>query len=101
MNRSYEYFFHRLLLQILGLGLVSFQCLMVNQPLWVIYAKTILIKEQQLYNLIHSWEDKGVHTFLKRIKPKINLIVRLEFELAYYDIVVQHVNHYATGPQAT
>ena len=30
------------------------------------------------------------------ISPKVNIIAQLEFELTYYDIVVQHVNHYAT-----
>ena len=27
----------------------------------------------------------------------MNLLALLEFELAYYDIVVQHISHYATG----
>ena len=40
-------------------------------------------------------EDKKVHTFLKVICPKVNVIVRLEFELAYYDIEVKDINHYA------
>ena len=30
----------------------------------------------------------------------MNLIARLEFELAYYDVTVQHVSHYATGTLA-
>ena len=33
--------------------------------------------------LTHSWEDKGVHTFPKGIYPKVNVIARLEYELAY------------------
>ena len=28
----------------------------------------------------------GVNTFLKDIRPKVNVIARLEFELAYYNI---------------
>ena len=28
------------------------------------------------------------------ISPKANIIARLEIELAYYDITVQHVSHY-------
>ena len=28
--------------------------------------------------------------------PKVNVIVRLEFELAHYDSAVQHFNHYPT-----
>ena len=46
--------------------------------------------------LTHRWEDKGVHTFPKGICLKVNIIVWLEFELAYYDSAVQHFNHYTT-----
>ena len=38
-----------------------------------------------------------VLTYPKCISPKVNVIVRLRFELAYYDIAVQQVSHYATG----
>ena len=44
----------------------------------------------------HSWEDKGVHTFPKGICPKVNVILRLEYELANYDSTVHHFNHYTT-----
>ena len=37
---------------------------------------------------------KGVHVFPKSIILKVNVTVLLEFELAYNDIAVQHVNHY-------
>ena len=40
----------------------------------------------------HSWEDKGVRTFPKGICPKVIVIARLEFELAYYDSAVQRFN---------
>ena len=33
--------------------------------------------------------DKWVHTFPKGISPKVNVIARLEFELATYDVAVQ------------
>ena len=59
-------------------------------------AKAILLEEQQWYYLTHSWEDKGVHTFPKGICPKVNVIARLEYELAYYDSAVHHFNHYTT-----
>ena len=39
--------------------------------------------------------DKGVHAFPKGINPKVNVIAQLEFELAYYDVAVQYVSHYA------
>ena len=59
-------------------------------------AKAIILEEQQRYYLTHSWEDKGVHTFPKSICPKVNVIARLEYELAYYDPAVHCFNHYTT-----
>ena len=44
----------------------------------------------------HSCEDKGVHTFPNGICPKVNIIARLEYELAYYDYAVHRFNHYTT-----
>ena len=35
--------------------------------------------------------------FPEDICPKLNVTERLEFELAYYDFAVQHINHNATG----
>ena len=46
-----------------------------------------------------SWEDKGVHAFPKGICPKMNIIVRLEYELTYYDSAVHRFNHYTTRTQ--
>ena len=37
--------------------------------------------------------DKGVHAFPKSISLKVNIIVQLGFELAYYDVEVQDVSH--------
>ena len=48
------------------------------------------------YNLIHTWEDKGVHAFPKGICSKVNEIARLEYELAYNDSAVHRFNHYTT-----
>ena len=42
-------------------------------------------KKQHWCYLTHNWEDKGAPTFLRGIYPKVNLIERREFELAYYD----------------
>ena len=44
-----------------------------------------ILVEQQWFNLIHGWKDKGVHTF-----PSEN-------GLAYNVVEVQHVSHYARG----
>ena len=56
-------------------------------------AKAILLEEQQWYYLTHSWEDKGVHTFPNCVCLKVNVIARLEYELAHYDSAVRHFNH--------
>ena len=58
-------------------------------------AKAILLEPQWCY-LTHSWEDKGVHTFPKGICPKVNVIARLEFELAGDNSAVQRRNHNTT-----
>ena len=54
-------------------------------------AKAILEAEEQLYYLNH----KRVHTFPKSICPNGNIIVRLEFELSYFHVAIQHICHYA------
>ena len=36
----------------------------------------------------------GVHTFPKGICPKVNVIARLEYKLAYYNSAVHRFNHY-------
>ena len=40
--------------------------------------------------------NKGVYNYPKGIFPKVNVIERLEFELAYKDSAVQRLNHYTT-----
>ena len=47
-----------------------------------------------LFNLC-LW-DKEVLSYPTGISPKINIAMRLEFELAYFEASVQHFNHYAT-----
>ena len=59
-------------------------------------AKAILLEEQELHYLTNGWDDKIVHTFPKSICLKVNVIARLEYELAYYDFVVHRFNHYTT-----
>ena len=53
-----------------------------------------VLEEQQWFYLIHSWQDKGVHTFPKVIRPKMNVIAWLEFKLAFYDCGGQRFNYY-------
>ena len=59
--------------------------------------KTILGKKTVvlLFNyLLGGWKT---NTVPKSISPKVNLIVWLEFKLAYYNLSVQYFSHYATG----
>ena len=58
--------------------------------------KLFTLKNSSGAYLTHSWEDKGVHTFPMGICPKVNVIARLEYELAYYDSAVHHFIHYTT-----
>ena len=48
----------------------------------------MLIEEQQWYCLTDIWRGKRVHAFLKSINPKVKVVARLQFELAYYDVAV-------------
>ena len=51
----------------------------------------MLVEDHKLYYLNHSLANMGGHTFTMSISVKMNLIERLEFELA-----VQYVSHYVT-----
>ena len=78
-------------------GLVWFLCFNGISTLFRLFnAKAILLEEQFWYYSTHSWEDKGVHTFPKGICQKVNIITRLEYELAYYNSAVHRFNHYTT-----
>ena len=55
----------------------------------------MLIEEQQWYYLIHSWGYKEVHTFFKSISLKLNLTLRLKFNLTYFKATAQNFRHYA------
>ena len=81
----------------LHIDIVWFLCLNGISTLFRLFnAKAILLEEQYWYYLTHSWEDKGAHTFPKGICPKVNVIARLEYELASYDSAVHRFNHYTT-----
>ena len=46
-------------------------------------------------------QDKRVNTWLKGICPKVNMIARLEFELAHYHVEVLHIIRYvASAPSS-
>ena len=43
-------------------------------------------KPKQCYYFTNGYEDKWVHTFLKNICLKVNVIARLEFKAAFYEV---------------
>ena len=56
--------------------------------------KVILDEEHQWYYFTHSLGGfKQFHAFPKRFKPKGNIRVWLDFELAYNNVEVSHVRH--------
>ena len=67
---------------------------------WFLYrlfhAKAILAEGELWYFLTRSSGYKRVHTFPNGINLKASAIARLEFELVYYDVAVQHMSHYTT-----
>ena len=72
-----------LYVKLICFGLVSF---FNGISTFVVYFKAKAILPEQLWwYLTHSLEDKEVHTFPKRICQKVNVIVRPEVELAYYN----------------
>ena len=75
------------------------QCITNNSIKHRSFVYIQLINQRVLFQKIQfsiSWEDKGVHAFPKGICPKVNVIVRLEYRLTYYDSAVHCFNHYTT-----
>ena len=56
----------------------------INFP-WLFNPKAILGEEQYWYDLTNSRGNKRIHAFPMGISPKVKVITRLNFELAYYD----------------
>ncbi len=51
-----------------------------------------LVEEQYGYYSTSSLVYKGVHAFPKGISLKLNVLARLDFEPAYNDVAIYHVN---------
>ena len=80
---------------IIFIGLVSlFNGISTFMGYLQLFYFTISEEKQQWYFLTHSWKDKGFHNIPKGIRPKVNIIAQLEFELAYYDVTMQHISYY-------
>ena len=60
------------------------------------HTKANLAEGQQGYYFTYSREDKEVHTFPNGICTKVEIIVLLEFEVAYFEAAVLHFSHYTT-----
>ena len=56
-----------------------------------------IVEEQSYNNLTHNCEDKRIIPFPRGISLKVNVIVQLDFNLAYYNVTVQHVSHDTPG----
>ena len=61
-------------------------------------AKVNTCKKAGVIQLNHNWSNKGVQRFSKCFSPKLNIIERLEFELAHLEAIVQYLRHYVMPP---
>ena len=43
-------------------------------------------------------EIKEFNPLLKGISQKVNIIVQVEFELAYFEVTIQHFSNYTMAP---
>ena len=63
-------------------------------------AKSIIIDPRKYYLTCRLW-NKGVHSFPKGVNSKLNGNERLELKLPFYDVVVQHCDHFDTTNPTT
>ena len=72
---------------------------MAYQPSSVILCRKFVLEQNisGFIKLVTGVRDQRIHAFPYGITPEVNVIVRLEFELAYKDIAVQLVCLYATA----
>ena len=57
----------------------------------------LVVEEQHLYYLTHNWCDMWVQFLSKDISQK----ARLEIELEYFEVAVQHFSHYLINLETT
>ena len=65
--------------------------------MWKVTQEASLPQRQKWYYLTHNFGKRELAPF-PWVSPKVNVIARLEFELAYYNVTIQHVSHYTTWP---
>ena len=81
LNRDWEHFS-------LFNGISTFQGYQIEKP--PLYKNRCIIIEPI------DQVDKKIHIFNKHMNQKMNIIARLKFEHAYYDVKVQHIRHKTT-----
>ena len=79
-----------------SIGYVCFLCLMAYQPSKVIPCQSHHCRRPVVVLFKPNLRNNMVHSFLKTISSKVNVIAQLEFELVHYDVAVQHFSHYVT-----
>ena len=77
--------------------LVWYLCLMAYQYLWVFLTPKLSLQKYSSDRISHITGGIKVSSFPKGISPKVNIIVQLEFELAYFEATVRHFSHYTLG----
>ena len=73
-------------------GLVWFLSLMVYQAFGAILCQSLPWSKNSC-TLYPRYRKYGIAYISNIIIPKVNVRSRLEFELAYYDVVVKHIRH--------
>ena len=61
--------------------------LMPTQSLWK-------NKRETIKPIAEAGGLRGIHTFLKGIRPKVKVMAQREFELTHFEASVQHIIHY-------
>ena len=66
---------------------------------WLMLKPSLQVGSKDI--VTHNLENKGIHSFPNDICLKMNVIPRLEIELAYYVVAVRNVSHYITKTSPT
>ena len=73
-----------------------FLCLTAYQPSWVILCQSNHWKRTVVVLLNPNLKRIWVHVFPNGISLKVNVVSRLEFQIAYYDVAVLFVPYFTT-----
>ena len=77
------------------------QCEMqsVSSRIWTRVAVSISYDDNDYITGTYIWDglDDGIYMSPKSIIPKVNALERVEFELAYFEVALQHFSSYTPG----